>query len=71
LTRFDDSGVTADLGAGSSPIDMALSPGGEFLYALNSGKQTVTLMRIGRDGSLSVIESTGGIPAGANGLAAF
>ena len=71
LTRFDDGGVTANLGAGSGPIDMALSQDGDFLYALNGGSQTITLMRVGHDGTLAIVEAFGGLPPGANGLVAF
>jgi 6-phosphogluconolactonase (cycloisomerase 2 family) len=71
LTRFDDGGITADLGAGSGPLDMAITQDGEFLYSLNGGNATISLMRIGHDGTLSVVETTGGLPPGANGLAAF
>jgi 6-phosphogluconolactonase (cycloisomerase 2 family) len=71
LTRFDDGGVTADLGPGSGPIDMALSQDGEFLFALNGGSATISSMRVNHDGTLSIVETTGGLPPGANGLVAF
>lgn len=68
LTRFDDGGVTADLGADSAPVDMAISPDGNFLYALASGSQAIAVMRIHVDGSLSVLEMTGGLTVGPSGL---
>jgi 6-phosphogluconolactonase len=68
LTRFDDGGVTANLGADSAPIDMAISPDGRFLYVLNSGNQTVSLLRIHDDGALSMLETTGGLTPGVTGL---
>lgn len=69
LERFDDGGVTANTGAASAPIDMAITPGGSFLYSLNSGNQTVSVLRIARNGSLEPIQTLGGIPVAANGLA--
>jgi 6-phosphogluconolactonase len=71
LTRFDDGGVTANLGAGSGPIDMAITWDGEFLYALNGGNGTISLMRVHHDGTLAVVDTTAGLPSSANGLAAF
>lgn len=69
LTRFDDGGVTASTGAGSGPIDMAITPAGLFLYSLNSGNQTISGFRIRQDGSLAALQTTGDLPVGANGLA--
>jgi 6-phosphogluconolactonase len=69
LTRFDDGGVTADLGPASGPIDMAITPNGNYLYALNGGNQSVSLMRVAHDGTLTLLQSISGLPAGANGLA--
>lgn len=69
LMRFDDGGVTAELGSGSEPIDMAVSPDGRFLYALGGGSRSITHLRIHDDGTLTVVESTGGLPAGVTGLA--
>lgn len=68
LTRFDDGGVTANLGADSAPIDMALSPDGRFLYVLASGIRSVVTLRVHRDGTLSMLETTSGLTPGATGL---
>lgn len=69
LTRFDDGGVTANTGANSGPIDMAITPDGRFLYSLNSGNQTLSGFRVRHDGSLAGLQTTAGLPVGANGLA--
>jgi len=70
LSLLDPSGVSAGLGAGSHPLDEAVSNNGQFLYNLTDGSHTVTALRIGEDGTLSVVGSIGGLPAGAIGLAA-
>jgi 6-phosphogluconolactonase (cycloisomerase 2 family) len=69
LERFDDGGVTGVTGAGSAPIDMAISPSGSFLYSLNSGNQTISAFRIRHDGALRPLQVVSGLPAGGSGLA--
>lgn len=61
------AGIT---GAGTAPIDMALSNGSQFLYVRDGVKGMVDGFRVGSDGSLTPIGSDGGVPAGAQGLAA-
>lgn len=68
LVRLDDDGVTGSTGA--TPIDAGISRNGRFLYTLNAGAGTVSAFRIGADGSLTALGETGGLPAGADGLAA-
>jgi 6-phosphogluconolactonase len=70
LTLLDPSGVSADLGAGSHPLDEAVSNNGRFLYNLTDGNHTVTALRIAEDGTLTIVGTVGGLPAGAVGLAA-
>jgi 6-phosphogluconolactonase len=70
LTLLDASGVTADLGAGSHPLDEAISGNGQFLYNLTDGRHEITGFRIGEDGSLTQVTVAGGLPAGAIGIAA-
>src|SRR5207244_6439461 len=70
LTLLDPSGVSADLGAGSHPLDEAVSNNGQFLYNLTDGNHTVTALRIAEDGTLTIVGTIGGLPAGAVGLAA-
>lgn len=70
LALLDPSGATAALGAGSHPLDEAVSSNGQFLYNLTDGTHSLSAFRIAEDGSLSPAGSIGGLPAGAAGLAA-
>jgi 6-phosphogluconolactonase (cycloisomerase 2 family) len=70
IELLDEDGRTALTGDGSAPIDMAITDSGRFLYSLNSGTNTIGAFRIRSDGSLMRLPFTGGLPPGANGLAA-
>jgi 6-phosphogluconolactonase len=70
LTLLDASGATATLGAGSHPLDEAVSRNGRFLYDLVDGHHTLGAFRIGADGSLTSLGTVGTLPAGSIGLAA-
>jgi 6-phosphogluconolactonase (cycloisomerase 2 family) len=70
ISPLDADGVTASTGAGSSPIDVALTKDGRFLYALSGGANTITGFRVRGDGSLDPVETEGDLPIGTNGLAA-
>jgi 6-phosphogluconolactonase len=70
IELLDADGRTAVTGDGSAPIDMALTDSGRFLYSLNSGANTIGAFRVHSDGSLTRLPFTGGLPSGANGLAA-
>lgn len=70
LTLLEDDGVTASTGAGSTPIDMALSSDGRFAFSLNPGVGTIASFRVRTDGSLVNVATVPGIPASASGLAA-
>jgi len=56
-------------GAGSSPIDMAFSINGQYLYVLAGGAHTINIFQMGADGSLAAAGSVS-VPVGAVGLAA-
>ena len=62
--------VAANTGAMSAPIDMALNNGSRYLYVHAAGLQTVEAFRVEPDGSLTLIGSFGGLPFGAQGIAA-
>ena len=62
--------VAANTGAGSSPIDMALSNNSHYLYVLENGSHVVSGWEVQKDGSLTLIGEFGNIPAGAQGIAA-
>ncbi len=62
--------IAANLGATSSPIDMAVESDGRHLYVHAAGSQTVALFRVDRDGQLVAVSTTGRLPFGAQGIAA-
>jgi 6-phosphogluconolactonase len=64
------NGVAADTGANSAPIDMALDTSSHFLFVLLGGTQSVASYRVERDGTLTLIDTEGGLPLGAQGIAA-
>ena len=66
------SSIAGSTGAGSAPIDMALSGNSHYLYALDSGTHAISVFRVESDGSLAALGSAGitGLPASTNGLAA-
>lgn len=70
LALRDADGRTGETGDGSSPIDMALSRDGRFLYTLNAGTGTISAFHARADGGLVPLGETTGLPAGSNGLAA-
>jgi 6-phosphogluconolactonase (cycloisomerase 2 family) len=63
-------GLAASAGAGSAPIDLAITPDGAFLSTLNVGTDTITSFRIGRDGDLELVAELTGLPDRATGLVA-
>jgi 6-phosphogluconolactonase len=69
LTLLDPTGVSANLGPTSHPLDEAVSNSGRYLYNLTDGLHTITTLRVDEDGSLSFLGSIP-VPAGAAGLAA-
>ena len=62
--------VAGDTGANSAPIDIALNNTSHFLYVLAGGLQSVVSFRVEFDGSLTLIDTDGGLPLGAQGIAA-
>jgi 6-phosphogluconolactonase len=68
LTLLDADGKTGTTGA--SPIDAAFSRGSRYLYTLDASSHTITGFRVRSNGSLESLGQTGGLPAGAAGLAA-
>jgi 6-phosphogluconolactonase len=62
--------VAGDTGVSSAPIDMALNVSSQFLYVLAGGLQSVISFRVEHDGSLTLLDTDGGLPLGAQGIAA-
>ena len=71
LSLLNADGITAAVGEGTAPTDMAVSSDDHFLYALGAGSHTVYGYRVEADGSLTLIGTASGLPPGANGLAAW
>jgi 6-phosphogluconolactonase len=70
IALLDADGRTGIVGDGSSPIDVVITDSGRFLYNLNAGTHAISAFRIQSDGSLTPLAGAGGLPVGANGLAA-
>lgn len=69
LTLLDADGVTATTGAG--PIDLALTPGGQYIYSLDGAATGISGFAVGVNGALTpVAGGILGLPASTNGLAA-
>ena len=62
--------VAANTGIGSAPIDMTLSNNSRILFVLLAGTQSVASFRIWRNGNLTPVDTAGGLPLGAQGIAA-
>lgn len=67
----DTNGITTVTGTGSKPQDLALSRKGVFLFALTPGTGTLHSLRVNADGSLTHVMKAQGVPASAQGLAAY
>jgi 6-phosphogluconolactonase len=70
LRLLNPDGVTADTGAGSTPVDAAISNDNRFLYVLTPGIGNVQGFAISLDGSLTPLNQAGGVPSSASGLIA-
>ena len=57
-------------GAGSGPVDMALSRQDKYLYVRNGGNSTISIFMPESDGTLTPLATVTGLPAGANGIVA-
>ena len=62
--------TAASTGNGSLPIDMALTGNSRFLYVRTAGNGGISGYRLDEDGSLTLITTATGVPAGAQGVAA-
>jgi 6-phosphogluconolactonase len=69
IALLDASGASANLGAGSHPLDLAATDDGRYLYNLTDGAHLISGFHIAADGSLTPIGTTA-VPAGAAGIAA-
>lgn len=71
LRLTDPDGVAGSTGAGSAPIDMALSSGGDYLYALSAANGTIAAFRVIANHRLVSVPGASGLPTGLDGLAAY
>jgi 6-phosphogluconolactonase len=62
--------VAADTGANSAPRDMALSVNGRLLFVQTEGGQSVVVFHIENNGTLTPVDTIGGLSFGAQGIAA-
>jgi len=69
LSLLQPNGITGSFGAGSHPLDEAVSRDGGFLHVLVDGTHSVGTFRVAHDGSLTLVGTSGGLPAGTVGLA--
>lgn len=72
ITLLNPTGISANVGTGTNPADLALSNNNAFLFSLNSGTNTISTFRVDADGTLSPFGQTPtSLPAGSfHGLAA-
>lgn len=74
LTSLNVDGMTGNLGAGTTPLDLDVSQDSKFLYVLKAGVNTVGAFAVARDGALANLpDGVGGLPtrSGQMGLAAY
>jgi 6-phosphogluconolactonase (cycloisomerase 2 family) len=64
--------VAGTTGVGSAPTDMTLSNNSKLLYVLagGGGSRSVVSFSVNKDGTLTMIDTDGGLPLGAQGIAA-
>jgi 6-phosphogluconolactonase len=63
-------GATAQLAAGTHPLDEAVSRDDQFLYVNGANAHVIDALAINADGSLTPVGSFGALPAGNAGLIA-
>jgi 6-phosphogluconolactonase len=69
LRLLSPDGVTAATGAGTNPIDMALTNNGRLLYVHLAGTRSIAGYRIEPNGGLTRVSMVDGLPVGAQGIA--
>src|SRR5882724_5500464 len=65
-----ENAVAADTGPDSAPRDMALSNNGKILFVQTEGGQSVAIFHVENNGTLTPVDTVGGLPFGAQGIAA-
>ena len=62
--------VAGSTGMDSAPIDMTLSNNSRYLFVIAAGSQSVVSFRVNQNGTLTMVDAAGGLPLGAQGIAA-
>jgi 6-phosphogluconolactonase len=62
--------VAGSTGMNSAPIDMTLSNNSQYLFVIAAGSQSVVSFRVNQNGTLTMVDAAGGLPLGAQGIAA-
>ena len=70
LSLVSPNGVDALTGEGSGPLDMALSPNGQFAYVLSARDGTISAFEV-NGSALESIPGADELPTSVNGLATF
>jgi 6-phosphogluconolactonase len=70
LMLTTEDGVAATTGAGSAPIDLALSTRGNYLFSLSAANGTIAAFRLVGNRQLVPMPGVTGLPTTVNGLAA-
>jgi 6-phosphogluconolactonase (cycloisomerase 2 family) len=72
ITLLNPTGISANVGTGTNPADLALSNNSAFLFSLNPGTNTISTFRVDANGTLTPFGQTPtSLPAGSfHGLAA-
>lgn len=71
LMLTTEDGVAASTGAGSAPIDLALSTRGNYLFSLSAADGTIAAFRLVGNRKLVPVPGVTGLPGTVNGLAAY
>lgn len=71
LMLTTEDGIAASTGAGSAPIDLALSTRGNYLFSLSSADGTIAAFRLVGNRELVPVPGVTGLPGTVNGLAAY
>ncbi len=69
LALLDANGATGITGKDTGPLDMVITPDGQYLYTLNGRSDTIGAFRLKDKGGLAKIYSQTQVPEAANGLA--
>ena len=73
LALLVPSGISGSTGAGSTPLDLDLSRGDQYLYVLESGAGRIGGFAVAQNGALAPLAGIGGLApqSGLQGLAAY